>query len=282
MNSFSLNRFCKTFHWFFSMNLRSLLMWTGGFTVAIFLAGMMVFFFNPNNPKAALGLVSTFDIIFIFIGLFASVSSFLSDYDKKPKREAFLMVPASNLEKYLSAVIYAVTVFTFALFLSVVLGDTLRMVFRSLVYGDEWLSAVPKVMRGVIPNIMVKSESPHVYSLSYEVMNFVVGFSLILWLHSLYTLGGTLFRKYAFVATSVVMISCTMLLSWIINHFDVSMFTSHWDGDKYVSQEVGFFAYVLAVVLPLLSIFNYWASFHIFKGFQLITNKWTNYDILKR
>ena len=76
MNSFNLNRFCKTFHWFFSMNLRSLLMWTGGFTVTIFLAGMMVFFFNPNNPKAALGLVSTFDIIFIFIGLFASVSSF--------------------------------------------------------------------------------------------------------------------------------------------------------------------------------------------------------------
>jgi hypothetical protein len=257
-------------------------MWTGGFTVAIFLAGMMVFFFNPNNPKAALGLVSTFDIIFIFIGLFASVSSFLSDYDKKPKREAFLMVPASNLEKYLSAVIYAVTVFTFALFLSVVLGDTLRMVFRSLVYGDEWLSAVPQVMRGVIPNIMLNGETPHVYSLSFEVMNFVVGFSLILWLHSLYTLGGTLFRKYAFVATSVVMIACAMLLSWIINHFDVSMFTSHWDGDKYVSQEVGFFAYVLAIVLPLLSIFNYWASFHIFKGFQLITNKWTNYDILKR
>ena len=192
------------------------------------------------------------------------------------------MVPASNLEKYLSAVIYAVTVFTFALFLSVVLGDTLRMVFRSLVYGDEWLSAVPQVMRGVIPNIMLKSETPHVYSLSFEVMNFVVGFSLILWLHSLYTLGGTLFRKYAFVATSVVMIACAMLLSWIINHFDVSMFTSHWDGDKYVSQEVGFFAYVLAIVLPLLSIFNYWASFHIFKGFQLITNKWTNYDILKR
>jgi hypothetical protein len=39
---------------------------------------------------------------------------------------------------------------------------------------------------------------------------------------------------------------------------------------------------VLAVVLPLLAVINYWASFHIFKGFQLITNKWTNYDILKR
>ena len=52
MNSFNINRFCKTFHWFFSMNLRSLLMWTGGFTVAIFLTGMMIFFFNSNNPHS--------------------------------------------------------------------------------------------------------------------------------------------------------------------------------------------------------------------------------------
>jgi len=32
----------------------------------------------------------------------------------------------------------------------------------------------------------------------------------------------------------------------------------------------------------LLTCFNYWASFHVFKHFELITNKWTNYDILKR
>ena len=266
MNSFNINRFCKTFHWFFSMNLRSLLMWTGGFTVAIFLSGMMIFFFNSNNPHEALSLIAMFDNIFIIIGLFASVSSFVSDYDKRPN---------------LSAVIYAVTVFTFALFLSVVLGDTLRMVFRSLAYGDEWLSAVPQVAKGLIPNIVLHDDS-HVYSVSFKVMNLVVGYSFILWIHSLYTLGGTLLRKYAFVITSVAMVFFMMVLSWGLNHIDASMFTSHWDGDKYVSQEVGFFAYVLAVVLPLLSIFNYWASFHIFKGFQLITNKWTNYDILKR
>jgi len=281
MNSFNLNRFCKTFRWFFSMNLRSLLMWTGGFTVAIFLAGLMVFFFNPHNPHAALSFITQFDIIFIIIGLFASISSFLSDFNKKPKREAFLMLPASNLEKFLSAVIYAVIAYAFALLLSVVLGDTLRMVFRSLAYGDEWMSAVPKVVKGLIPNIMFYDEM-HVYSLSFRVMNLFVGYSFILWFHSFYTLGGTFLRKYAFVATSVVMIFFMMVLSWVINHLEFSMFTSQWDGNAYVSEEVGAMAYVLAVVLPLLSIFNYWASFHIFKGFQLITNKWTNYDILKR
>lgn len=279
MNSFSINRFCKTFRWFFSMNLRSLLMWTGGFTVAIFLAGMMFFFFNPNNPHAALNLIVQFDAIFILIGLLASTCSFLSDFNKKAKREAFLMVPGSNLEKFLSAVIYAVTVFAFALLLSVVVGDTLRMVFRSLAYGDEWMSAIPKLAKGVIPNIMLHSDT-HVYSLFYKVMNIMVGCSCIMWFHSLYTLGGTLLRKYAFVVTSVVMIIFMMSLSWVFKHLDLSMFTSKWDGNVYVS-EVGVVAYVLTVMLPLLSVFNYWASFHIFKGFQLITNKWTNYDFHK-
>ena len=67
-----------------------------------------------------------------------------------------------------------------------------------------------------------------------------------------------------------------------MHYFELSMFTSNWEDGKYVSGEVGIPAYILAILLPLLSVFNYWASFHIFKNFQLITNKWTNYDILKR
>ena len=48
-----------------------------------------------------------------------------------------------------------------------------------------------------------------------------------------------------------------------------------------IVHKVGALGYFLTVALPLLSIFNYLASFHIFKGFQLITNKWTNYDFHK-
>ena len=255
-------------------------MWTGGFTVAIFLTGMMIFFFNSNNPHEALSLIAMFDDIFIIIGLLASTCTFLSDFNKKPKREAFLMLPGSNLEKFLSAVIYAVVGYVFALLLSVALGDTLRMAFRSLAYGDEWVSAIPQVMKWFIPNIVLYDDT-YVYSSFFKVMSLFVGYNFILWIHSLYTLGGTLLRKYAFVITSVAMVFFMMVLSWVIKYLDLSMFTSQWDGHAYVSEEVGALGYILAVLLPLFSIFNYWASFHIFKGYQLITNKWTNYDFLK-
>lgn len=282
MNGFIFNRFCKTFRWFFGVNLRSMMMWSSGYVVGVFLGEVLFFALNPNGSmEIKLQSVGQFCTVFIMIALAIGACTFLSDFNKKPRREAFLMLPASNLEKYLTAILYIASFFTACVLLSFALGDTLRMVFRSLVFGDEWVSTVPIVAKNLIPNTMF-NDATHAYSLSFRVMNLFVGYSFLLWMHSLYTLGGTFFRKYAFVATSVVLVASLSLLSWVLNHFEVSMFNSQWDGNAYVGEEVGIAAYMLAVVMPLLSIFNYWASFHIFKGYQLITNKWTNYDILKR
>ena len=285
MDNFNIKRFGLTFRWMLVTNLQTFLAFTAGCAAAVFLLEMLLIAFNCHSDGSNYipllhSTITQFFVIFLIIYVFVAISTLFSYYLKKPQREAFLMLPSTNLEKFLAAVIYVTVVWTLAGFLAFAVGDTLRMVVRALVYGNEWVSAIPNVARGFVPNIVLHNGS-HVYSLSYKVMNMIVGCSFILWFHSLYTLGGTLLRKYAFVVTSVVMIIFMMALSWVINHFGASMFTSQWDGNANVSEEVGVMAYVLAVLLPLLSIFNYWASFHIFKGFQLITNKWTNYDFHK-
>ena len=214
MNSFSFYRFGKALRWVWSMNFRSLMMWTTGFSLVIFFAEMMIWYLNN-------------------------------------------MLPASNLEKFLSVVLYFTVAWTVCIFLSIAVGDTLRMVFRSLVSGDEWVSCIPRFVDSFAPSFLYRSI--YNYTLSYKVMQVVVLTAMILWTNSFYTLGATL-----------------------VSYYQMEMFHAVWIGDHYVSQEVGTLGYVLAVVLPLLAVINYWASFHIFKGFQLITNKWTNYDILKR
>ena len=186
------------------------------------------------------------------------------------------MLPASNLEKFLAAVAYATIVWTFFVALSFVVGDTLRMVYRGLVNGDEWISTVPMVLNTIQPGFVETFAQES--SLEYLVMNTFVHSAFMVWFHSLYILGGTLMRKYSFVVSSIMLILFMALLGWLTGHFHLQIFSSSWEGDHYVGQYVGPLAYVLAVVLPLLSFFNYWASYRIFKGMQLITNKWTNYD----
>ena len=277
MNSFSFNRFSQTLRWVVGVNFLSLMIWSLGYMVGIFLGEQLFFSISTGSDVAhVLGNISQFCTIFILIALAVGLSSLFHDLNKKPRREAFLMLPASNFEKFLAAVVYVTIVWTFFVALSFVAGDTLRMVYRALVNGDEWISTVPMVLDTVEPRFVefFKHES----TLEYLVMNTFVLSVIWIWMHSLYILGGTLFRKYSFVASTIVLILCVCGLAYMIHTYHLSMFTTSWEGDRYVNQEVGPLAYALAVLLPLLSVFNYWASYRIFKGFQLITNKWTNYD----
>ena len=301
MNSFSFNRFGKTLRWVWSMNFRSLMMWTTGFSLVIFFAEMMIWYLNKGvTTQNIVGIILLFITIFFMIGVGASISSMFLEINKKPRRKAFLMLPASNLEKFLSVVLYFTIAWTVCIFLSIAVGDTLRMVFRSLVSGDEWISCrdtlrmvfrslvsgdewiscLPRFVDSFAPSFLYRSI--YDYTLSYKVMQVVVLTGMILWIHSFYTLGATLLRKYTFVLTSIAFMIVIALFGNMVSYYQMEMFHAVWIGDHYVSQEVGTLGYVLAVVLPLLAVINYWASFHIFKGFQLITNKWTNYDILKR
>ena len=296
MNTFSFNRFGKMLRWVLSVNQRRMLYAMAASVVGVFMAEMILLkmssLYSPFTMLNHYGQVGA--ALFALVSLIL-VSTIVSGVNEKRKREAFLMLPASNLEKFLALMTYTSIVCVLGVFLAFVLGDSLRMGWfwvsgpftevETSVMGEPvetyywWSSAIPKMMDNLTPHIL-EADSCNWF---YLVMNIVVIAAIAVWTHSLLIIGGTLLRKYSFVASMLVFILFVWLLSWTIHHFGLYLFWSDvWkDGHHYVS-EVGVLAYVLAVVLPLLSIFNYWASFHIFKNFQLITNKWTNYDILKR
>ena len=239
-------------------------------------------------------------IIFVLVAL----STGFSDYQKKPQREAFLMLPSTNLEKFLAVVIYVTVVWSLAGFLAFAAGDTLRMAVRALFFHNEWYSLVPKML-DLFGEMKPYYEHGGMFIIptSYKVCISIFLYSLFIWIHSTYILGGTLLRKYTFVVSSLVIILAFLLMAWLSIKFNLNLFyTETWiDGQCLdaiqkarlhengpipaesiqIIQKVGALGYFLTVALPLLSIFNYWASFHIFKGFQLITNKWTNYDFFK-
>jgi len=296
MNTFSFNRFGKMLRWVLSVNQRRILYAIAGSVVGVFMAEMILLRMSGlDSPFRMLNQYGDVGAAVFAVASLILVSTIVSGVNEKRKREAFLMLPASNLEKFLALMTYTSVVCVLGVFLAFVLGDSLRMAWfwvsgpyteiETSVMGGPvetyywWSSAIPEMMDNLTPHIL-EADSCNWF---YLVMNLFVITAIAVWTHSLLIIGGTLLRKYSFVASMLVFILFVWLLSWTIHHFGLYLFWSDvWkDGHHYVS-EVGVLAYILAVLLPLLSVFNYWASFHIFKNFQLITNKWTNYDILKR
>ena len=280
MNSFSFNRFGKMLRWVLSVNFKRILGFTIAGALGWFLAEMIIIKMTVyNDPLSMVWNISQFGVVAFLLMLVIFISTVVYSVNSKRKREAFLMLPASNLEKFLSLVFYTTIVLTLCLCLALVIGDTLRMGWMwidgpvngtlSIKFEQTgetwhwWSSAIPQMVESLTPNVL-QANDKYDYSTWYITMQLLFMLAFTLWIHSLFTLGGWVI----FVKT--------------MHYFELSMFTSTWENGRYVSGEVGIPAYILAVLLPLLSIFNYWASFRIFKGFQLITNKWTNYDILKR
>ena len=308
MNSFSINRFWQMLRWLISVNRVRLLGFTVGIMFSTLLIQLMMFVFGSFEKIIPFlwscvhfgSFLITFVILFTVCLAFTSFTSIGS----KQQRGTWLMIPATNLEKFLSLIVYVTVICGLCAIVGYILGDCLRMgclwigaqlsadpamkAFEVYNYNgvdgtyNLWSSTVYWLFCDMTPHLLTVWGSS-IYWSWFEWASWIVHTLIAIWIHSFFTLGGTLLRKYAFVATGVFWIAIMLLFMGSLAHFNVSVFGNVTLADgTIVTMKVNTMAYVLMVVLPLLSYFNYRASFHIFKGFQLITNKWTNYDILKR
>ena len=307
MNSFSINRFGKTLRYVLSTNFRSLLMWTIGAALVVFMCEMVYWKFGTLNesPYDMLKNFGDMGMVLYVVASVVLISSVVAGINDKRKRESFLMLPSTNAEKFLSLIVYSTVICILCVFLAMVLGDTLRMAFLwgrdlmgfgpryegepesvyitnrfgDVMYSNSWVrwydSALPVFLYNFVPN--------YGFSSWYAIMRWAFFLASLLWVHSLYTLGGTLLRKYAFVASSVVFILLLVGFAKFIDYFDLYTFRSEWidAAGNYYKHMISPLVYVYSIALPIVSIVNYWISFRIFKGFELITNKWINYDFHK-
>ena len=318
MNSFSINRFGKTLRWVVSVYFRKLLMWTIGAALVVFLGEMLLFKLGAaKTPKDMLEIFSVLCTLLLVIASFVLISSIVSSIKEKRKREAFLMLPSTNLEKYLSLVAYTTVISIACIFLAIVVGDSLRMLWLwASGYSNEmmnttiptrhngetyyWsLSAIPQVLHNLTPNNHLgsyitsdgKMKVVYMCTNGYLIVRRVMIVAFLVWIHSLFTFSGTLLRNYAFVVSGIVVFIIMWLNGWA-EHYGLRLY-DHSYYHEYGREGFNNFETVVCMVnssvasvelllLTSFTIFNYWASFHIFKGFQLISNKWTNYDILKR
>ena len=129
MNSFSVNRFGQLLGWLISMNRVRLLGFTAGIMFSTFLIQLMLFVFG-SSEKVVDYLWSCVDfgsffIPFLVLFLLSMTYTSFTSVGNNQQRGTFLMIPATNLEKFLSLIVYMTVICGLCIIAGYILGDCL-------------------------------------------------------------------------------------------------------------------------------------------------------------
>ena len=217
---------------------------------------------NYVQQTVAFGLV-----FFCFAMLFAASFLFAGMKDTR-KRSAFLLWPVSNLEKYVISIILSVFWMMVITIGAYMLADVLR-VFVDWVTGRVIIWGIPIIFNDVFG----QAAFDH-----WQMVWFF--FTFVFYIHSLYIVGGTLFRRQQFLLTSMSIIIVVFLLVSFFSHLDnvhIDFMRGSWDEKTHTYTKTYYpFFYILHTTLCALIVFHYWASYKLFTRMQVINNKWLN------
>lgn len=226
---------------------------------------------RPGDARPLLMEQASAAFLLLFLFLYVAMASFTFDVLKtKGQRIEYTMLPATNLEKYLSRLFLAIIVWPVAALVTFVAADLVRMLTFPLL-GHSFPSLLPYFAG------YVADGASYFWSI-LSCRGYSHDDALLLWfcilfffsVHGAYLLGSAFFRKQPFILTSVAGIALFVLLNFLMAMFKVDRPLVH-------SQ------YGLAVSLSLLIamevcfiVFCYWLSYRLFSRVQVIQHKWFN------
>lgn len=291
MNNFNFNRFSQALKCQFMVTRKTWIRLFGIYTLVMFMANLFftrVQGFKYNSMLDGIeagnltmdGLIRTynhhvqqtvaFGIVFFCIAMLFFASFMFSQMKDTRSRSAYLLWPVSHLEKYVISLLLNIVLAAVLTFAAYVLADILR-VFIDWVTGRIIVWGVPKLFEPLGSNAAFDDWQ--------SAWMFITA---VFYIHSLYIVGGTLFRRQQFLMTSAAIVVIVILeaiiqnqISWIGDGFQ--FVNSTWD-EKTLTYTTTFYPafYILNTVLCALTVFHYWASYKLFTRMQVINNKWLN------
>lgn len=254
MSNFNTRRFIQTFKWSMQATKKEMTTIAG----CMFFLYLIPFIISVMSSHGKLDIIAESDIqsatitCISFFTFYIMISGcwILNNMKTKEQRIMFKMLPASDLEKYLSRVIY-ITVIWFTIgILTYFLADICRMLICLISGTHGTYSTIPLALK------MILTENHMIYA-------------WVFWAHSLYVLGGTFFRRRQLILTSCV----HFLLGFI------ALFLSRYKNSVIIDPD-DMHINVLLCIYPFvafaIALFNWWLAYKLFKRSQVINNKWIN------
>ena len=208
MKYFNIDRFLKLARWSLTMDRR----WFVKNTLAWAVVLTLVFLFftclmKMNGQVATLASYQacTFMVVCTTVALFVlGPTMMFNSMRGKHDDQRLLMLPASNLEKYLVRYSYWLLLFP-CFFASFVVADLLQFLVNGML-GHEGRMLVMQYLANSVIDIHWQDDIPRPLGVDIEIT--------IVWLHSFYAVGTTFFRshKYSWILTSVALIVLGIIL----------------------------------------------------------------------
>lgn len=205
--------------------------------------------FSPEHiemvTKAQCEAVGRFGAIAMFFCFLMTASLLYGKEQKKQFRSALLMLPASNLEKFLSRWLYMIVFSVIVGILTFIIADAFHILFLSSV--DRPLISATKYFFDTWPR---GGDSYGIY------LTFIL-------IHSAYLFGGVFFSRNHFAITSLFLVIFGIFFVKIINFFVPSIFPVYRP-------------FVISICFVCSIILFTWLAYRTFCRWQLINRKYVN------
>ena len=273
MSNFDIKRFAMVARWQCGMSLKSVLSFTAGMSFG-YLFPMFGWLWPYLKGTEAMGesrlmhSVELCTVVYMVVIVIAGTWIF-ADMGTKAQRIKVKMLPATDLEKYLVRWLGVTLGTMVAGIAAYCVADVLR-ILTCLVAGVDYIGCtIPDFLRLLFTDTEIGlTTASTVPAKAHGVYFLATGW--LIWAQSLYILGGTLLRRYQFVAVTVVHIVLFIAFAAVISgaRVDVEQAVTN------IYNNTAFYA--LGTLFMAVAVANWWLSYRVFRRMQVVNNKWIN------
>lgn len=280
MKTFDMKRFSNALVWLSMTRFHDLLKFAIGFAIFFFFAFLWMGNVGEENQEYLLlynsGVLSMVMTVLGFMLVFSG--SFVTrDMKTNQERINVLMLPVSNLEKFVSRCLFALLSSLACLVVSVLVADVCQMAFRAVsgnhVVSMTWL-------------LLLWQSKAGIWGLFGH--NFVVVFtfvSMLFCVHSFYVLGGIFFRRNQWLLTTATCFVLSNVMGWLSVMAGPNLFGPMMDGFTHWFSTIAMENFDLAKTMVFtcinlitwgFTVLFYILAYKLFCRIQLKNTKWTN------
>ena len=256
MRNFNSNRFLQTLKWNIVTEKKTLFTHTLAFVAAFLLIqlsyiGVVNMFQEPDPKSVTIAMTTSISIIFLLTAYYAS--GILGNARTKEQRTTMLLLPATNAEKYWARMVYVLVIIPLLIVAALVAATLLRMGIQ-LLLGHEY------IVFGL--NMMADGDGP-------DFLSTLLG---LLFMNSLFVLGGVLFNKHPFIWTWVCVMGFILALS-LVGGLILKLLLP---AGQHIYLMINIPHFIGDLVSIALTVFNVWLSYRLFCRRQIVQHKWFN------